>query len=109
MAFIPAIGAAITGAAAGSATAVAAGTLAVGAAAYGATNIISGMNQPKMPGAPAAPATPSVGDAAAAAQQAEADRRRAILAGGGQTDITGGQGWPALQGSTQKPTLLGGF
>lgn len=52
------------------------------------------------------PAAPSPEQSLAAAQKAADDKRRTILASGGQTDLT--QGLAALSGSSvQKKTLLG--
>ena len=52
-----------------------------------------------------AQASTAEADSAAAAQKAITDRRRSILASGGQTDITGGTG--LLQPSGAKKTILG--
>jgi hypothetical protein len=62
-------------------------------------------------GKPKAPETPPAPDEAAAAktaQDAQDARRRAALASGGQTLLTGTGGAPLQQGQTQLKTLLGG-
>jgi len=100
MAFIGAIGTAIGSFLGSSAVA--------GAAALGglALSAVSLSQSGKSSSSAGATTTPTQEDAAATAKASLRDRRRSILATGGQTDLT--QGTALLSStSTQKRTLLG--
>ena len=113
MAFIGAIGAAITGAAATSATAAVVGTIATGAMAMGAMNILGGVmgggggKGASTPAVAPLPTTPDPAASLTSAQEAADTRRRTILASGGQTIQTSPQGSLLGLSNIQKKTLLG--
>jgi hypothetical protein len=85
------------------------GTAAVGYGVYeGISTMTSGDKQKKSQQdlLGAAPAAPSQDDANAKAEETLTQNRRQLLAGGGNTDITGGS--PILSGNTQSNSLIGG-
>lgn len=85
------------------------GIIAVSMAGVGlGVEAYSMLTQPKTPTASAAPAAPSTDDASAAAQAALTKDRRALLASGGATTLTGIGGAPILSGDTASKSLLGG-
>ena len=61
---------------------------------------------PDLPDMPAMPPAPDPNAAAANAQALLTASRRALLASGGNTDVTGGA--PILSGNTKSNILLGG-
>ena len=66
--------------------------------------IVSSLNQPKPPKPEAPPTPPTVESAEEIAKKNLDARRRKILMGGGDTDITGGM---IILANSQRRTLLG--
>ena len=85
--------------------AIGVGALAVGAVAEVAS-VIMAATTPK-PKAPSAPAAPREEDAAKTAEERLTAQRKALLAAGGNTDITAGSA-SILKDETASKTLLGG-
>ena len=111
MAFLPFAGTVGSWLGAGAATSAAAaaigGTAMVAAASIGTMAYSMSQAGKGMPGFMGMPEVPKAQDAAQLAAQKMSEDRRARILAGGLTDVTGGQNWPQLLGSTQKKTLLG--